>query len=53
MAGRGPLAGEASRAALAVVAAHDQGGVAAVTLHFQAGQTTVGPVAIGPAPRVY
>jgi hypothetical protein len=53
MAGRGPLAGEASRAALAVVAAHDQGGVAAVTLHFQAGQTTLGPVAIGPAPRVY
>jgi hypothetical protein len=55
IAGRGGLAPEAARAALAVLAAHAGApdGPAAVTLDFQAGQTTLGPVAIGPAPRVY
>jgi hypothetical protein len=47
------LAPEAARVAQAVLAAHDQGGAAAVSLYFQAGQTTLGPVAVGPAPRVY
>jgi hypothetical protein len=51
--GRAVMAPEASRAAQAILAAHAQGESAAVTLDFQAGQTTLGPVAIGPAPRVY
>jgi hypothetical protein len=40
-------------AASAVVAARQDGDVARVSLHFQAGQTTLGPVALGPAPKVY
>lgn len=41
--------------AAAAVAAARQGSsdVARATLNFEAGQTTLGPVAIGPAPRVY
>jgi hypothetical protein len=53
LAGASGHAPEAGAAARAIVAAHDLGGAAAVTVHFQAGQTTLGPVAIGPAPRVY
>ena len=50
---RGRIAPEASTAAAAVLDAHARNGVATVTVHFQAGQTTLGPVAIGAAPRVY
>ncbi len=49
---RAALAPETLRAAQAVLAAHAKGNFAAVTLDFQAGQTTLGPVAIGPAPRL-
>jgi hypothetical protein len=50
----GAIPPESAIAAAAVTAARqgaDQ--VAAVKITFQAGQTTLGPVAIGPAPRVY
>ena len=47
-----PLAPEVATAARAVLAARAVRDTAAVTLDFQAGQTTLGPVAIGPAPRV-
>jgi hypothetical protein len=39
--------------AKAVLAAHDASGVTQVGVDFEAGQTTLGPAAIGPAPRVY
>jgi hypothetical protein len=44
---------EAIEAVQAMFAARRQGGADAVTVDFQAGRTTIGPVAIGPAPRVY
>lgn len=45
---------ERAEAAAAVAAAREGTGDAArATIHFQAGQTTLGPVALGPAPRVY
>ncbi|MGI9170166.1 MAG: DUF2125 domain-containing protein, partial [Caulobacteraceae bacterium] len=43
---------EAAGAAAAVIGARG-GPAATVTLDFQAGQTTLGPAAIGPAPKVY
>jgi hypothetical protein len=49
----GGVSPEASAAASAVIDAHLQGGVATVATHFQAGRTTLGPVAVGPAPRIY
>jgi len=49
----GAIAPEAAAAAAAVAAARQQGDVARATLTFQAGQTTLGPVAIAPAPRAY
>ncbi len=52
MGGRGGLAPEVAEAAAQVVGARG-GAVAAVTLDFQAGQTTLGPAALGPAPKVY
>jgi len=40
--------------AAAVAAAREgTGDVAAATINFEAGQTTLGPVAIAPAPKVY
>ena len=48
-----PLAPEVARAAKAVLAAREVKNAATVTADFQAGQTTLGPVAIGPSPRVY
>lgn len=39
--------------AAAVVTARTTGDQARATLNFEAGQTTLGPVAIAPAPRVY
>jgi len=51
------IAPEAARASATVVGARSQGAgqgaVATATLDFQAGQTTLGPAAIGPAPKVY
>jgi hypothetical protein len=50
----GAIPPEAAQAAAAVAAARQgSGDVAQATLDFQAGQTTLGPVAIGPAPKVY
>ncbi len=54
MAQTGVIRPEAALAAAAVAAARQgSGDVAQATITFQAGQTTLGPVAIGPAPRVY
>ncbi len=53
IAGRAALSPDTARAAQAVLAAHGKDGAADVTVDFQAGQTTLGPVAIGPAPRLY
>jgi hypothetical protein len=45
---------ERADAAAAVAAARQgTGDAASATIHFQAGQTTLGPVALGPAPKVY
>jgi hypothetical protein len=54
MAETGVIRPEAAMAASAVAAAR-QGSddVARANVTFQAGQTTLGPVAIGPAPKVY
>lgn len=54
MGATGVIAEEAAVAASAVAQARAAGGdLARATLTFQAGQTTLGPVVIGPAPRVY
>lgn len=50
---QGTIAPEAAGAAAQVVGARGGGAVATVILDFQAGQTTLGPAAIGPAPKVY
>jgi hypothetical protein len=44
---------EAIGAVQAVLAASRQGGTETLGMDFQAGRTTIGPVAVGPAPRVY
>jgi len=49
----GAIAPEAAAAAAALTAARQQGDLARAALTFEAGQTTLGPVAIAPAPRVY
>jgi hypothetical protein len=49
----GAIAPEAEGAAASVLGARSRGDIAAVTVDFQAGQTTLGPAAIGPAPKVY
>jgi hypothetical protein len=48
----GKLAPETARSALAVAAVRGAP-LATLNLDFQAGRTTLGPVAIGPAPRVF
>ncbi|HZZ36043.1 MAG TPA: DUF2125 domain-containing protein, partial [Caulobacteraceae bacterium] len=53
MGQEGAIPPEAAYSAAAVATARSQGDVATMTIDFQAGQTTLGPVAIGPAPRVY
>ena len=54
MAETGTIRPEAAMAASAVAAARQGGGdVARANITFQAGQTTLGPVAVGPAPKVY
>ena len=43
-----------AEAAVAVARAREgSGDAASATITFQAGQTTLGPVAVGPAPKVY
>ena len=49
----GAMAPEAEGAAASVLGARSRGDIAAVTIDFQAGETTLGPAAIGPAPKVY
>jgi hypothetical protein len=50
----GAISPQAADAAATVAAARQDGGdVAHITLNFQAGQTTLGPVAIAPSPKVY
>ncbi|WP_309087405.1 DUF2125 domain-containing protein [Phenylobacterium sp.] len=50
----GVIPQERAEAAAAVAAAREGTGDAArASIHFQAGQTTLGPVAIGPSPKVY
>ncbi len=54
MGDTGVIPQERAAAAAAVAAAREGAGEAAsATIHFQAGQTTLGPVALGPAPKVY
>ncbi|MEO8813003.1 MAG: DUF2125 domain-containing protein [Caulobacteraceae bacterium] len=48
----GAISPEAAASAASVVGARAAGPAASVTLDFEAGQTTLGPVAIGPAPQV-
>jgi hypothetical protein len=52
MGGLGALSPDAARAALAVAAVRGAP-AASLTLHFEAGRTTLGPVALGPAPRLF
>ena len=54
MAETGTIRPEAAMAASAVAMARQgSNDVARANITFQAGQTTLGPVAIGPAPKVY
>lgn len=53
MAETGVIRPEAAIAAAAVAAARQNGDLARANITFQAGQTTLGPVAVGPAPKVY
>ncbi|MFN3524052.1 MAG: DUF2125 domain-containing protein [Phenylobacterium sp.] len=54
LARTGAIPPETAEAAAAVIAARQAGGSEArADLVFQAGRTTLGPVALGPAPRVY
>jgi hypothetical protein len=53
MAETGVLPSTAAEAASAVATARQEGETARATLNFEAGQTTLGPVALGPAPKVY
>jgi len=49
----GAIRPETAATAASVLDASHQGAVDAVTIDFQAGQTTLGPAAIGPSPKVY
>jgi hypothetical protein len=53
MAATGALPYNTAEAASAVAAARQEGDAARAAISFQAGQTTLGPVALGPAPKVY
>ena len=48
-----PLDETAAHSAAAVAAARDSGGTASLNLVFQAGVATLGPVQIGPSPKIY
>lgn len=49
----GTIPADRAQAAAAVAEARQDGDLARATLNFEAGQTTLGPVAIAPAPKVY
>jgi hypothetical protein len=49
----GAIPADSAAAAAAVAQARQTGDLARATLNFEAGQTTLGPVAIAPAPKVY
>lgn len=53
MGAQGVIAPETAAIAGVVAAARQDGEIAGATITFQAGQTTLGPVAIAPAPKVY
>jgi len=53
MAQTGVLPETTANAASAVAAARQTGEVTRATINFEAGQMTLGPVALGPAPRIY
>jgi hypothetical protein len=53
MAATGMLPEPTARAAGAVAAARQEGEVARAAITFQTGRTTLGPVALGLAPRIY
>lgn len=53
MGASGAIPKERADAAVAVATARQEGDLARATLNFEAGQTTLGPVAIAPAPKVY
>lgn len=53
MAQTGVLPESTASAASAVAAARQDGGVTRATINFEAGRMTLGPVALGPAPRIY
>jgi hypothetical protein len=53
MAAAGALPYDTAGAASTVAQARQAGDLAHAALYFEAGQATLGPVAIGPAPRVY
>ena len=53
MAATGVVPPAAADAASAVAHARREGETARAVIHFEAGQTTLGPVALGPAPKVY
>lgn len=49
----GAIPQDRAQAAAAVAQARETGDLARATINFEAGQTTLGPVAIAPAPKVY
>ena len=53
MAETGAVPETAANAAAAVASARQDGETARASINFEAGLTTLGPVALGPAPRVY
>jgi hypothetical protein len=53
MAETGLIAPDAAQAAATVAQADRSGDLAHGAVHFEAGRTTFGPVALGPAPKVY
>jgi hypothetical protein len=53
LARAGVITPAAAEAATTVLSASRSGPATSVQLHFEAGQTTLGPAAIGPSPRVY
>jgi len=53
LAAAGAVPKEAAEAAGAVAAARQSGEAARAAVSFEAGRTTLGPVSLGPAPRVY
>jgi hypothetical protein len=53
LADTGAVSAERAAAAVAVAEARGSRDLARATLNFEAGQTTLGPVALAPAPKVY